>query len=111
VLNAERRASEEALAYLDNLQAAEGQAAIAREAQAPKGTAQPANPLVEEGFEGPWPIFPEVLAASFAVANSRVDGRLKGLDAIAAVQELALKLYKSSLETLGEIVEIDEDAP
>ena len=59
-------------------------------------------------FEGPWPIFPEVLASSLAVANSRVDSALRNGEAISAVQDLALDLYKSSLEHLGEVIEVEE---
>lgn len=60
-------------------------------------------------FQGPWPLFPEVLAASLAVANSRVEAHLQGSEATAKVRDLALSLYKESLENLGEVVEADED--
>ena len=63
---------------------------------------------VSQTFEGPWPIFPEVLAASFQVANSRVDQKLRGERAITQIQQLALRLYKESLENLGEVIEVDE---
>ena len=98
--DAERRASEEALARLEDT---------------PQNAPEPSrgtmlNPTSHDGgFEGPWPVFAEVLAASFAVANSRVDPSRSGADAVAEVQRLALELYKGSLENLGEIVEVDED--
>jgi hypothetical protein len=56
-------------------------------------------------FDGPWPLFPEVLAASLKVANSRVDAKLRGQEAVDQVQDLALQLYKSSLLSLGELLE------
>jgi hypothetical protein len=43
------------------------------------------------------------------VANSRVETHLQGQEAVAKVKDLALMLYKESLESLGEIVEADED--
>ena len=97
--DAERRASEEALARLEETPR-----------NAPESSRGDLSPtLPEGGFEGPWPVFAEVLAASFAVANSRVDASRTGADAVAEVQRLALELYKGSLENLGEIVEVDED--
>jgi ribonuclease-3 len=95
---AERLAAEEALAFLER------------------------NPLqglpTEEGdgrgppsdrFEGPWPVFERLLAASLAVANERTDSRLAGDEARQAVREFALELYKEMLEDLGDIVEVDEE--
>lgn len=68
-----------------------------------------ALPSTGSGFQGPWPLFPDLLAASFAVANSRVEAHLQGHEAMAKVKDLALGLYKESLESLGEVVEVDED--
>lgn len=88
--DAERNAAKEALSYLD-----ETDNKILTEA-------------LDESFEGPWPIFPDVLAASLSIANARVDNRLKGEDALNRVQTLALGLYKGMLENLGEVIEVDE---
>ena len=63
----------------------------------------------EEAFEGPWPIFPEVLSESLEIAHARVDARLKGENARIAIQEFSLELYKGLLENLGEVVEIEEE--
>lgn len=95
--DAERLASENALSAL---------------ATQPGESPEPERaPEVYEGepFDGPWPIFAGVLAASLRVANARVNPTLTGPDAIDEVQELALRLYKGTLENLGEVTEIDED--
>jgi hypothetical protein len=55
-----------------------------------------------EDEEGPWPIFPEVLAKALEVANARVDAGKRGEDAVREVGSLALELYKDLLEDLGE---------
>ncbi len=81
---AERQASVQALASLE-------------EGGKPNHTA--------EEFNGPWPLFPEVLAMSLQIANSRVEAKLRGQEAITQVQDLALQLYKGSLVNLGELVE------
>ncbi|MCA9837448.1 MAG: hypothetical protein KC422_11040 [Trueperaceae bacterium] len=62
-----------------------------------------------EPFDGPWPIFPEVLAASLQTANSRVNVKLEGEEAINQVLSLGLQLYKGALEQLGEVVEVEEE--
>lgn len=93
--DAEKNASEEALAYLDRTETS-----VTNATQAP---------VPDEAFEGPWPIFPEVLATSLNIANSRVDTKQQGEDALAEIQALALRLYKGSLENLGEVVEEEED--
>lgn len=100
--DAERRASEEALDALKD----------ARRERSPSSASQSeatTSTLSDEPFDGPWPIFPEVLAASLSVAHARVNPTLTGPDAISEVQGLALQLYKGSLEGLGEVVELDED--
>lgn len=88
--DAERNAAKEALSYLDET------------------NNQVFSKNVDEAFEGPWPIFPEVLAASLNIANARVDNRVKGEDALSKVRAMALTLYKKTLEDLGEVVEVDE---
>ena len=113
---AERRASEEALSRLREGASSSRNGQTGQRggsaAQPTKNGAAPStvSPDLTEDvpFEGPWPIFPEVLASSLAVANSRVDSALRNGEAISAVQDLALSLYKSSLENLGEVVEVEE---
>ncbi len=94
--DAERRASEEAL---DALKDTRREKSSVSQSEAFPG---------DESFDGPWPIFAEVLAASLNVAHARVNPTLTGPDAITEVQALALQLYKGSLEGLGEVVELDE---
>jgi ribonuclease III len=90
--DAERRAAEAALRALDEA-ALEASSVVEAEA---------------EPFEGPWPLFERVLAASLAVANDRVARELRGDAALDAVQAFALRLYKGTLEDLGEVVDEDE---
>lgn len=63
----------------------------------------------EGSFEGPWPIFPKLLTTCIGVADRRVDKGLQGEEARAAIQDVALGLYKGMLEHLGEVIEVDED--
>ncbi len=100
--DAERRASEEALDALKDVQRAKSPFSQHERAEEPGY-----DP--DEPFNGPWPIFPEVLAASLSVAHARVNPTLTGPDAITEVQALALQLYKGSLEGLGEVVELGEN--
>lgn len=96
---AEREASKAALQRLDV--AAAGQGAIE---PSPHGD----HEAIAE-FDGPWPIFAEVLAAAIATADRRVDAKATGEVAIDEVRQLALKLYKETLTSLGEIVEVEEE--
>lgn len=89
--DAERRAAEAALKALD-------EAALETSSVTAAG---------EEPFEGPWPVFEQVLAASLQVANDRVARELRGEAALEAVHAFALRLYKGALEDLGEVVEED----
>ncbi len=93
---AERIAAEAALEWLGREQMA-------------KSEAKPNPSNSSEGFEGPWPIFPDVLAASLQTANSRVSSKLEGEAAIKEVIALGLQLYKGTLEQLGEVIEEDAD--
>jgi hypothetical protein len=63
---------------------------------------------LDDLFEGPWPLVPDVLATSLQIANNRVNPGAQGADAIREVHALAVELYKASLQSLGEVVEIDE---
>jgi hypothetical protein len=110
---AERRAAEEALAGLD---AAAGATEGAARAGGPKGGGPserarpgPAPVADDEPFEGPWPLFEEVLATSLRIAHERVAAGLATGEARAAIQAFALALYKDVLQDLGEIVEVGEE--
>lgn len=92
--DAERQAANVALAALDSSDASD----------------ESDNGAATLPFEGPWPLFEGVLAASISVANDRIDAGLKGEAAVDAVHELALRIYKGVLEDLADVVEIDEEA-
>lgn len=117
--DAEKRAAEEALRYLDRpatgsetkeAKRGRGQRGQkSRRAEAEPEAPQAAPSDAPEGpFEGPWPIFEDVLVASLQIANDRLDAKQMGEAGIRGVRELALDLYKSTLENLGEVVEVDE---
>lgn len=61
-----------------------------------------------EEFNGPWPVFEEVLATTIRVAERRVSADLRGEDAEEAIREFALTLYKNVLQDLGELVPDDD---
>lgn len=122
---AERRAAEEALAALDASEAKPsgggrgGRARRARKAtptvpdDADAGAAPVDEPdlATDDGpFEGPWPVFEQVLATSLRIAHDRVAAGLATDDARASIEEFALTLYKNVLQDLGEIVEVDDEA-
>ena len=115
--DAERRASEEALAALANTTSGNPSPSATSNARTknPVSRSETSSSLTDlslaemEPFNGPWPIFPEVLAASLSVAHARINPTLTGPDVIGEVQALALQLYKGTLEQLGEVVELDED--
>jgi ribonuclease-3 len=69
-----------------------------------------AAPEAGERFEGPWPIFENLLAGIVEVAGERVDEELKGEEARIAVRDFTLELYKDLLEDLGDIVEEEDEA-
>lgn len=91
---AERLAAEEALAVLE-----------ARE-QAVHGPEAAADDV---DFEGPWPVFEDLLSQTLAVADSRLPKHLTGEEARVAVRDFSLSLYKELLLNLGDIVDDDED--
>lgn len=99
---AEKRAAEEALAQLD-----------ARESH--ETTGEPARDGGEEDemasadFDGPWPMFDDLLAAVLEVAERRVNADLRGGEARAAIRDFSLSLYKELLSDLGDVVEDDAD--
>ncbi len=102
--DAEKRAAEEALKTLDQRERGEPKSDKKR----PIASGDE-SPYVEPPFEGPWPVFERVLAAALEIANARVDGRKRGEDSVEEIRDLALKLYKETLEDLGEVVEVGED--
>ncbi len=136
---AERKAAEEALAYLDtvtvskktkakasaNRKRATSKTASKTKAKAaastPKkaaettvGTAKSTQPTTlvddraETSFDGPWPVFEELLATSLQIAHERVASEMQGDNARSAIETFALELYKSVLLDLGDVV--NEDA-
>ena len=109
--DAERRASEEALATLQDVLGQDSGHVSADVTATPRPAArvQTETADTQEPFNGPWPIFAEVLAASLNVAHARLNPTLTGPDAVNEVQALAVQLYKGTLEQLGEVVELDED--
>ncbi|MDZ7800095.1 MAG: putative dsRNA-binding protein [Trueperaceae bacterium] len=97
---AERLAAEEALRTLD----AQDEAPGGTEAAA--STAEPA-PRAPEGFDGPWPLFEPILAATLRIAHERVAAGLATDEAREAIEAFSLELYKNVLLGLGEVVEED----
>jgi len=59
-------------------------------------------------FEGPWPVFEEVLATCLRIAHERVAPGLASEDARYAIEQHALLMYKRVLQDLGDVVEDDE---
>lgn len=69
----------------------------------------PADEPEGEDFDGPWPMFDDLLAAVVTVAERRVTSDLRGEPARSAIRDFSLDLYKDLLLGLGDIVEEDED--
>lgn len=65
--------------------------------------------MASQDFDGPWPMFDDLLAAVLAVAERRVAADLRGAQAREAIRDFSLQLYKELLSDLGEVVEEDED--
>ena len=101
---AEKRAAEQALGAFERFEA--------RRLPAPAGAVDGeggAADASEEAFDGPWPMFDDLLAATLQVAERRVPAELKGEAALTAVRDFSLRLYKELLTDLGEVVEEDEE--
>ena len=124
--DAEKRAAEEALRFLDRQERASADEAGKKkqgrrrqrdpQERDPQEAASDLEPAPAEAaapvdgpFDGPWPIFEDVLAAALEIANDRLDRKATGEAAVRAVRELALDLYKGVLENLGDVVEVDEE--
>jgi hypothetical protein len=136
--DAERRAAEEALAALDkrenegNIKGKGSTAAPARALARTKeskparshaaaattpAAAQPAiaatGPVHDDDdgapFQGPWPMVDDVLAAVIQAAERRVSADLRGDDALNAIRDFTLRLYKELLADLGEVVDEDDE--
>lgn len=88
--------------------------AHAAEADAPAEESEPpasdheATVADDEPFEGPWPMFDDLLAAVIQVAERRVSSELRGEAALVAVRDFGLRLYKELLADLGDVVEEDD---
>lgn len=112
---AERAAAEEALTTLANRAdgGAKKRPARRTKAAAPKAetpsSREHEEPEAEE-FGGPWPMLEGVLAAALNVAERRVLADLRGDEALDAVRDFTLRLYKDLLADLGEVVEVEDDA-
>lgn len=112
--DAEKHASEEALLRLKDSKPKKQSRSKKTSAPKSNGRTNPRNVLRQETdsydpeFEGPWPMFAEVLASCITTANERADKSLTGDKAITEVRHLSLQLYKSILEDLGDVQEIDE---
>ncbi len=50
---------------------------------------------------GPWPVFPELLAESLRIAHQRVPQGVKGPEAAEQVVRLASEIYKGLIEEIG----------
>ena len=99
--SAEREAAKAGLAYLDETDNRVG------EEDEEVRVSEPID--LDAPFEGPWPIFPEVLSSSLTIANSRVNVGKTGQEAIDEVRNLTLSLYKEVLENLGEVVDLEDE--
>lgn len=117
---AERRAAEEAIAYLDAATTGpaepddndndedEDDDTAATPAEAAPGASSDVDDADEGAFEGPWPVFDDVLAAVLQIAHERVDSKQQGDEAREAIGAFALELYKDVLQDLGDVVELDD---
>lgn len=104
---AERRAAEEALVSLDTEPA--GPAEAAPDAALSQAAEVGGEDLADDlRFEGPWPVFESVLAASLRIAHARVDAQRTGEAARSEIETFALELYKNVLQDLGDVVELDD---
>ncbi|SRR5690554_1979969 len=61
------------------------------------------------GFDGPWPMFDDLLAGILTVAEKRIPNHLHGEDARVAIRDFTLSLYKELLVSLGDVVEEHDD--
>ena len=101
--SAEREAAKAGLAYLDETDNRVG----VEEAESESVEGEPVDS--DTPFEGPWPIFPEVLSSSLKIANRRIEATRVGQAAVDEVRDLTLSLYKGLLENLGEVVELEDE--
>ena len=60
-------------------------------------------------FAGPWPMFDDLLASVVQVAEKRVSADLRGPQAMEAIRDFSLQLYKELLADLGEVVDEDDE--
>lgn len=124
--DSEKAAAEEALAELTARESgakgaksgaagkASGEATKASAAKAAPAAARPAPEDADdeednEEFTGPWPMFDDLLASVVDVAERRVSADLRGDNALKAIRDFSLTLYKELLADLGEVVDDDED--
>lgn len=65
--------------------------------------------MADGEFDGPWPMFDDLLASALEVAERRVNADLRGAEARAAIRDFSLSLYKELLSELGDVVEDDDE--
>lgn len=82
---------------------------VAADHEPPAQAAPAREPEAAEPFQGPWPMFDDLLAAVMHVAERRVSSELRGEAALVAVRDFGLRLYKELLTDLGDVVEVDEE--
>lgn len=70
---------------------------------------QPDEDEADDDFTGPWPMFDDLLAGVVQVAEKRVPSDLRGQEALEAIRDFSLALYKELLGDLGEVVEEDDE--
>ena len=100
--DAERHAAEAALEFLKNRP-------TDQDLEVPETRPVTTSTQVDAPFEGPWPIFPEVLAASLHIADKRTGAEQRGPAALDQVRDLALQLYKDVLSDLGDVIEVEDE--
>lgn len=90
-----------------------GGKAVEATAEPPAKASNPVEAADDEpedaAFDGPWPMFDDLLAAVVTVAERRVTSDLRGETARTAIRDFSLDLYKELLLGLGDILEEDED--
>lgn len=88
---------------------AAAKAAAQPAAQAAAQSLKEESEMADDGFDGPWPMFDDLLAAVLEVAERRVSSDLRGDEAREAIRDFSLALYKDLLSDLGDVVEDDDD--
>jgi hypothetical protein len=114
---AEKNAAEAALAKMDDNGKSGGakKRRSGRRSSKTTQSEQPTEAATDGGadgvaFEGPWPVFEEVLATCLRIAHERVAPGLASEDARYAIEQHALLMYKRVLQDLGDVVDDEDEA-